>query len=170
MKHFLGLGSNMGDRKFNLLGAIAALSAVIDVEATSSLYESEAVGGPKGQGRYLNMAIVGASLLEPSDLLRHCMDIERDFGRTRVVPNGPRTLDIDILFADGVVIHTDDLVVPHPRLHLRGFVLAPLFELDPKLVTTLQPNVAQRLRLAIWEPGEEVLEGVWYREFVEVPS
>lgn len=98
------------------------------------------------------------------------MDIERDFGRTRVVPNGPRTLDIDILFADGVVLHTDDLVIPHPRLHLRGFVLAPLFELDPKLVTTLQPNVAQRLRLAICEPGEEVLEGVWYREFVEVPS
>lgn len=170
MKYFLGLGSNMGDRRATLMGAIASLSAVLDIVGISSLYESSPVGGPENQGPYLNMALSGVGLLEPRDLLRHCMNIERDFGRTRVVSNGPRTLDIDILFAEGVFFDTDDLVIPHPRLHLRGFVLAPLFELDPTLVTRLEPDVAEQLRSTIREPGKEVLKGVWHCEYLAVPS
>lgn len=126
---FLGLGSNLGDRREHLRAAIASLPGVT---AMSDLYETDPVGGPS-QGRYLNLVVEIETDLEPHALLGVCHRIESAAGRVRDVRWGPRTLDVDILWIDGVVVDTPDLQIPHPRMHERRFVLEPLSELDPTL-------------------------------------
>lgn len=125
---FVALGANLGDRMSALTGAVAALKAApgVVVEAVSSLYETEAVGGPDGQGAFLNGAVRVATSLPPTELLELLLDIERRHDRVREVRWGPRTLDLDILFYADEAFETPRLTVPHPRLHERRFVLAPL--------------------------------------------
>ncbi|MDE0803571.1 MAG: 2-amino-4-hydroxy-6-hydroxymethyldihydropteridine diphosphokinase [Acidimicrobiales bacterium] len=127
---FLGLGSNVGDRESHLRNALASLPGLV---ATSDLYETDPVGGPD-QGRFLNLVAQIDTDLGPHDLLGVCHRIESAAGRVRDVRWGPRTLDVDILWIDGVTIDTPDLTIPHPRMWERRFVLEPLAELDPTLV------------------------------------
>ncbi len=127
MRVFLGLGSNLGDRRRLLRDAVDAMP---DLVAVSSLYESAPVGGPE-QGQYLNIVVELDTDLEPLELLGVCRRLELAAGRERVVRWGPRTLDVDVLWIDGVELDTDELTVPHPRMHERNFVMDPLLELDP---------------------------------------
>ena len=126
---FLGLGSNLGDREANLAEARHRLSARGFRESTAStLYETEPVGGPP-QGPFLNQAIGGGVELSPKDLLAACLGVEQEMGRVRRERNGPRTLDLDILIYSDLVSEEPGLVIPHPRLAERRFVLVPLAEI-----------------------------------------
>jgi 2-amino-4-hydroxy-6-hydroxymethyldihydropteridine diphosphokinase len=128
---FLGLGSNLGDRAGHLAAAVAATP---DRVAVSPVYETEPVGGPGGQGAYLNLVVELDTARTPEALLALCHDLERAAGRVRTERWGPRTLDVDVLWVDGVTVDEPDLTVPHPRMWERGFVLAPLHDLAPDLV------------------------------------
>jgi len=132
---FLGLGSNLGDRRRHLRDAVASLSAAGDVVAVSPLYETEPVGGPEGQGPYLNVVVELSTTDGPRALLGRCRALEAAAGRVRTVPHGPRTLDADVLWVEGQAAADPDLVVPHPRMWERRFVLAPLADLAPDLVS-----------------------------------
>jgi 2-amino-4-hydroxy-6-hydroxymethyldihydropteridine diphosphokinase len=130
---FLGLGSNLGDRLGHLRAAVAALP---DVVAVSPVYETAPVGGP-GQDPYLNCVV---ELLTPAgahEILAAAQACEIAAGRVREVRWGPRTLDVDLLWIDGETVDDPDLVVPHPRMFERAFVLVPLRELAPDLVAGL---------------------------------
>jgi 2-amino-4-hydroxy-6-hydroxymethyldihydropteridine diphosphokinase len=127
---FLGLGSNLGDREEFLRDAVAALP---DVVAVSRLYETAPVGGPE-QGRYLNVVVQLDTSLSARELLDVCREREAAAERVRQVRWGPRTLDVDVLWIDGVTVDEPDLVVPHPRMFERAFVLMPLRDLAPDLI------------------------------------
>src|SRR5262245_36893500 len=129
---FLGLGSNLGPREATLAAALEALSS-FHVLRPSSLYETEPVGGPP-QGLYLNQVVAGETALAPEALLAACLEVEAAFGRERRVRNGPRTLDVDLLFYADQVSESQRLTLPHPRLHERRFVLRPLSEIAPEFV------------------------------------
>ena len=132
----IGLGSNLGDRLANITGAVATISRVpgVSILKVSSLHETEPVGGPTGQGPFLN----GVALLEtdvgPLELLRVLHAIEDQFGRERMVHWGERTLDLDLLLFDDTIIDTPEIRVPHPRMRTRRFVLEPLLEVAPAAV------------------------------------
>jgi 2-amino-4-hydroxy-6-hydroxymethyldihydropteridine diphosphokinase len=132
----IGLGSNLGDRRATLEGAIAALAASpgVDVRRVSSFRETEPVGGPPGQGTYLNAAAVLETRLDPVELLHILQAIETRFGRVRTVRWGERTLDLDLLLFDNRIIQSPELTVPHPRLADRRFVLEPLAEVAPDAI------------------------------------
>jgi 2-amino-4-hydroxy-6-hydroxymethyldihydropteridine diphosphokinase len=119
-----------------LEGAIAALAATpgVRVRRVSSFRETEPVGGPPGQGAYLNAAAVLETTVEPFELLRVLQAIEGRFGRVRTVRWGERTLDLDLLLYDDCVIETTELSVPHPRLAERRFVLEPTAEIAPDAI------------------------------------
>jgi 2-amino-4-hydroxy-6-hydroxymethyldihydropteridine diphosphokinase len=131
---FLGLGSNLGDRRAALRQAVAALREGGDVTAVSPLYETEPVGGPEDQGAFLNIVVELATADSPRQLLIRCQALEEAAHRVRTVRFGPRTLDADVLLVGDLVVDEPDLVVPHPRLWERRFVLAPLADLAPDLV------------------------------------
>jgi len=130
----IALGSNLGDRRAALDGAIAALRRhpAIAVRRVSFWIETDPVGGPPGQGKYLNGAAVIETTLSPRALLEAMLAVEREFGRTRQVPGGPRTLDLDLLLYEDRVIDEPGLVVPHPRMAARRFVLEPLAQIAPE--------------------------------------
>lgn len=130
---FLGLGSNLGDRAAHLRAAVEALRRLGPV-AVSPVYETDPVGGPDDQGPYLNLVVELETGASPRELLDTCQQLETAAGRVRSVRWGPRTLDVDVLWVEGVTVDEDDLVVPHPRLWERRFVLAPLHDLAPDLV------------------------------------
>jgi 2-amino-4-hydroxy-6-hydroxymethyldihydropteridine diphosphokinase len=125
------LGSNLGDRWAYLRGGVAQLP---DVVAVSSVYETEPLGGPPGQGRYLNLVAELRTAATPRDLLAAAQRAEVAAGRTRGARWGPRTLDVDILLVGELVVEEADLQVPHPRMWERGFVLVPLADVAPELV------------------------------------
>lgn len=131
MRAFLGLGSNMGDRVGYLRMGVAALE---DLVAVSPVYETAPVGGPDGQGPYLNVVAELDTRSSPRELLGLCARIEQAAGRVRSVRFGPRTLDVDVLLVGDLRVQDEDLVVPHPRMWERRFVLAPLHDLAPELV------------------------------------
>jgi 2-amino-4-hydroxy-6-hydroxymethyldihydropteridine diphosphokinase len=132
----IGLGSNLGDRKAQLDAAVAALAAApsVALRAVSRYHETAPVGGPEGQGDYLNAAAAVETTLEPLALLHVLQEIERRAGRVRTVRWGPRTLDLDLLLFGDRVIATGELQVPHPRMAERLFVLVPLAEIAPGAV------------------------------------
>ncbi len=129
---FLGLGSNVGDRRAHLQAAVASLED-IGLRQVSPLYETDPVGGPD-QGPFLNLVVELDTGLTARELLGVCRRLETAADRVREVRWGPRTLDVDVLWVDGVTVDDDDLVVPHPRMWDRRFVLAPLRDLAPDLV------------------------------------
>jgi 2-amino-4-hydroxy-6-hydroxymethyldihydropteridine diphosphokinase len=135
---FLGLGSNLGDRRALLREAVATLP---DVVAVSPLYETDPVGGPE-QGAYLNLVVELATDLGPRALLAVCAEREAAAERVREERWGPRTLDVDVLWVEGQPVSEPDLVVPHPRMWQRRFVLAPLRDLAPDLVSEQQVAAA----------------------------
>jgi len=129
----LSLGSNLGDRRAHLLQAVDTLP---DVVAVSPLYETDPVGGPE-QGSFLNIVVQLDTTLTPQELLGLCHRIEANAERVREERWGPRTLDLDIIWIDGVEMASDRLTIPHPRWKERRFVLAPLRDLAPDLVDEL---------------------------------
>jgi 2-amino-4-hydroxy-6-hydroxymethyldihydropteridine diphosphokinase len=133
---YLALGANLGDRRRQLDEALKHLrERGVEVIAVSSFIETEPEGGPPGQGRYLNGAACLRTTRSPQELLRLLLEIEAELGRTRLTGerNGPRTVDLDILFYEDQIIDEEGLCVPHPRLHLRRFVLEPLAQIAPQL-------------------------------------
>jgi 2-amino-4-hydroxy-6-hydroxymethyldihydropteridine diphosphokinase len=132
---FLGLGSNLGDRQGTLRHAVDQLEAGGDVTAVSPLYETDPVGGPDHQRPYLNLVVELATTDSPRQLLVRCQALEEAAHRVRTVRWGPRTLDADVLLVGDLVVDEADLVVPHPRLWERRFVVQPLADLAPDLVS-----------------------------------
>jgi 2-amino-4-hydroxy-6-hydroxymethyldihydropteridine diphosphokinase len=130
---YLALGTNLGDRMQNLRHAIAALPSVVHVTALSLVYETPP-WGYADQPAFLNMALAGETERDPPGLIAFLKKLETDLGREKTFRNGPRLIDIDILFYDGLVFEQADLVIPHPRLHERAFVLVPLNDIAPELV------------------------------------
>ena len=131
---FLGLGSNLGDREAAIERALARLGdRGFRVAVRSSLWLTEPVGGPP-QGWFLNAVAGGETALPPEALLEACLATEREMGRVRAERNGPRTIDVDVLLYGEERRDTPGLALPHPRLHERRFVLAPLAEIAPGLV------------------------------------
>ena len=131
MRAFLGLGSNLGDRRRYLAEAVASLAGVA---AVSPVYETDPVGGPGGQGAYLNLVVEVETDLTPRQLLGVCRRLEAAADRVRDERWGPRTLDVDILLIEGVTVDEPDLQVPHPRMLERNFVLQPFADLAPELL------------------------------------
>jgi len=132
--YFIGLGSNRGDRERNLRDAWARLAARSVRGRLSRLYESEPMY-VTDQPRFLNAVAHVVSGLEPMQMLDALNEIEKDLGRNRALEQrmGPRTLDLDILLCDNLVMDTARLTIPHPRMSERRFVLVPLLELEPEL-------------------------------------
>ena len=126
----IGLGSNLGDREGWLRLALDRLDAhpLVTVIASSGLYETAAVGGPSGQGPFLNACATIEVGLDPESLLRLMLDIERIAGRVRTVKNAPRTLDLDVLLFDDIVRADPGLTIPHPAMLDRPFVMVPAAE------------------------------------------
>lgn len=159
---FVSLGSNLGDRAGNLLLAVRGImEAGLEVVALSPVYETEPVE-TFPQPNFLNMVaeLRGATLPEPEQLLARLLRVEYALGRTRDVPMGPRTIDLDLLIYKNEIRTTEFLSLPHPRLHQRRFVLVPLIELAPELVhPTLQMTVKELLKetqdqseVQLWKP------------------
>jgi len=130
---YLGLGSNLGDRKQNLARALELLSQHLKIEQTSSIYETEPVGYEQ-QPLFLNAVCRISTKLNPERILRLAKKIEAELGRTPSFPNAPRPIDIDILIYGDAVFSDKELTIPHPRLAERAFVLVPLAEIAPALV------------------------------------
>lgn len=130
---YLALGSNLGDRLANLKQAIAALPPQMEVTAKSSVYETPP-WGYEDQPKFLNQVIKAKTYLDAEPLLKHLKRLEVALGRQESFPNGPRLIDMDILFYDDLVLNNASLIIPHPRLHERGFVLLPLMDINPELV------------------------------------
>lgn len=136
---YLGLGSNIGDRKQQLLKAIDLIGNIKGIKVTkqSSIYETAPIGYTD-QPNFLNLCLEIETELSPQQLLKHCLDIEQQLHRVREIRWGPRTLDIDILLYSDNIIETDNLSIPHPRMQERAFVLIPLNDIasdkkDPRL-------------------------------------
>jgi len=134
MKYFLCLGSNIGNRGKNLEAALLQIKQRgIKVLSCSSLYETEPVGMP-GERWFFNQVIELETDMTPFDLLRWIKQTEKKMGRDMTEKHKSRIIDMDILFAEGRVIHTEELCVPHPELAARNFILVPLAEIAPELI------------------------------------
>ncbi|RLQ91663.1 2-amino-4-hydroxy-6-hydroxymethyldihydropteridine diphosphokinase [Falsibacillus albus] len=131
---YISLGSNMGDREAYLKKAMALLQRndAISILAASSIYETDPVGYTE-QGNFLNMAIKVETSFSAQELLSVILDAEMKLGRKREIKWGPRTIDLDILLYNNENIETKNLIIPHPRMHERAFVLVPLVEIEPDL-------------------------------------
>lgn len=138
MEHtvYLALGSNMGHRRANLKAALNNLTPQMAVKKKSSVYETPPWGF-EDQAAFLNQVIMVETYLAPQALLAHLKRLEMALGRVPGFQNGPRLIDIDILFFDDMIMDTPPLVIPHPRLHERAFVLVPLNDIEPDLVHPL---------------------------------
>lgn len=132
MTYVLAIGTNIGNRKENIDNAVEAINLIpkTSVIACSSIYETEPVGYDE-QDDFYNAIVLVESGLDPHEMLGACLGIEAGFGRIRQIKNGPRILDIDLIFAEDKVINSENLVCPHSRYSERRFVLEPLLELFP---------------------------------------
>lgn len=135
MKVVIALGSNLGERERFIDSAIEALKIQVDVLKISTLLETDPVGGPE-QGKYLNGVLIGQTTLSPEELMAFLLEIESKWGRVRIVANGPRTIDLDLIDYEGLSLESDSLSLPHPRAHQRAFVLLPWLEVEPDAVLT----------------------------------
>lgn len=143
---YIGIGSNLGDRRYNCLKAIELLEQNgLRISKISSVYETEP-WGMKEQPAFLNMAVEAETEIVPRKLLELLKSIERNLGREKAMKWGPRVIDLDILFYDDLQITEEDLQIPHPLLHQRDFVLLPLSEIAPEKVHPVLKKTIQALR------------------------
>ena len=154
---YLGLGSNIGDRQENLNKAIEYLSQRLRLTEASSVYDTEPAGNPT-QPRFLNMVCQVKTMLKPKDLLVLAKGIERKMGRQPGSPNSPRIIDIDILFYGDEVIKMPELVIPHPQLTYRAFVLVPMAEIAPELVHPVNKKTIKELLQEVKQGIQGVLK------------
>jgi 2-amino-4-hydroxy-6-hydroxymethyldihydropteridine diphosphokinase len=154
-KAYVSLGSNLGDRAGNLLLAVRGMmEAALCVTRLSSIYETEPVGEVE-QGPFLNMvAEVGSPLPTAKQMMARLLRIEYLLGRTRDVKDGPRTIDLDLLLYAEVENHTEFLILPHPRMHERRFVLKPLVEIAPRAVHPTLKKTAGELLESLEDQSE----------------
>jgi 2-amino-4-hydroxy-6-hydroxymethyldihydropteridine diphosphokinase len=142
---FLGVGTNLGDRRANLAAAQVAVSEFVIIQKTSRVYET-APWGMTDQPDFLNLVWEATTLLPPLELLRRLKAVETVLGRKPSVRYGPRLIDIDILLYSNLMFRSADLVIPHPRISERAFVLAPLADLEPDMVIPgMKHSVAELL-------------------------
>jgi 2-amino-4-hydroxy-6-hydroxymethyldihydropteridine diphosphokinase len=143
-KAYVALGSNLSNPDLQVKNAFVALGKLPDTSLVrqSSLYRTEPVGYDN-QPDFINAVAEVCTSLNPEALLDALLSIEQDFGRERPFANAPRILDLDLLYYESVVIKTDFLTLPHPRMHLRAFVLLPLAEIAPNLVLSPHGNVVK---------------------------
>lgn len=150
----VGLGSNLGDRAGQLTSAVRSLAAVVTRVRLSSLWETEPVG-MRDQPHFLNAILIGHTDRPPRALLATFVELEARLGRGRRTPNGPRTIDLDLIAYDAMTLDEPGLVIPHPRAEKRRFVLAPLVEIAPGLrLRAGGPTVGELLGLL---PEEEAV-------------
>lgn len=157
---YLSLGSNLGDKLENLKAAVKMLDAEqsCKITAKSSVYLTRPVG-ITDQPDFVNAVIQINTTLTPRDLLNICLNIEQKLGRKRTIRWGPRVIDIDILLYDTLVVRERDLIIPHPRIMERAFVIIPLAEIAPDV--EVQPGItAQEAAAYIGSNGVELIEGV----------
>ena len=154
---YLGLGSNVGDRRAHLESAVAELPAHgVAVVASSSVYETEPVGLVLDQREFFNACLRVETDHDPEELLNACKDVERSLGREPGGPrHGPRPIDVDVLLLDALVYESDRLILPHPEVTSRRFVLVPLLELEPGLVLPEGTSLAEALD-ALGDDGQDV--------------
>lgn len=128
---YLGIGSNLGDRRGNIRLSIKKINSLkgTKIIKLSRMIETNPVGGPKKQRKFLNAALKIKTSLTPFNLLKNLKKIEQDLGRTKTVRWGPRTIDLDILFYSGRAVNSKNLKIPHPRIFQRDFVIRPLLEI-----------------------------------------
>jgi 2-amino-4-hydroxy-6-hydroxymethyldihydropteridine diphosphokinase len=153
---YLGLGSNVGDRRENLEAAVGALSEHgVRVLGSSSVYETEPVGLVLDQRNFYNACLRVETAHEPEDLLAACKEVERSLGRAPGgVRHGPRAIDVDVLLLDAVQYSSERLTLPHPEVVSRRFVLVPLLELAPELA--LPDGTRLKDALSALGPGQDV--------------
>lgn len=161
---YLALGSNLGDRERNIAAALRRLEPLVQVQAVSSLYETDPV--PEGQPPYLNAACRVTTGLQPKALLRHIKEVERELGRRGGERWGPRPIDIDLLLYGDLTIEEDGLRLPHEGLAERAFVLVPLADIGadvqhPTLGTTVSELVAAVDRSGVRLRAESGWEKCW---------
>src|SRR6266516_655217 len=149
---YLALGSNLGDRRGNLAAALQRLREVLEITTVSSIYETEPVGY-LDQPRFLNIVCRGKTMLSAQELLKYAKDVEVAIGRQPTFRNGPRPIDIDIIFYDDLHITQGNLTVPHPRMSERAFVLVPLAEIAPGVIDPVSGQTAQQLLDAVSQDG-----------------
>lgn len=157
-KVYIGLGTNIGDRKKYLQEAITQIEANehITVKKESSIYETAPVGYTD-QSHFLNQVIMVETSLEHLELLDYCQKIEQNLGRERTIKNGPRTIDLDILMYNHENRDLGRLRIPHPRMHERAFVLIPLNEIAPELVV---PTTGEKVEDLILDLSEAEMKDV----------
>lgn len=131
MKVVIALGANLGDPSKQISLAVDSLRDIMSITALSALYETEPFDVPDEQPMYINAVALGDSALEPIDLMNQLLAIENVLGRQRAFAKAARTIDLDLIDYGGFVMESDELTLPHPRAHLRRFVLEPWFEIEP---------------------------------------
>lgn len=132
-KVILGIGSNLGNKKQNIEKALNLIKEKTKIIKTSNLYVTEPVGY-LNQNMFLNGVLILNTILKPLELLNFLKSIEKKLKRIKTFKNGPRTIDLDILYYEDKIIKQKDLIIPHPRLYERSFVLKPLNEIDPEFI------------------------------------
>ena len=151
---YLSLGSNVGNRVENLRAAMRKLCGQgITVKRTSAVYETEPVDNAE-QGWFLNCVAEMSTTLEPLELLHTLQQIEKELGRERTIPKGPRTIDMDILLYDDRIMSTLELTIPHPRMLQRRFVLEPLCEVAPSLLIPGASKTVAEALLELRDPAQ----------------
>lgn len=161
---YLGLGSNLGDRRKNLAQALKILAQHVRVTKYSSVYDTAPQENPD-QSRFLNIVICAETVLAPKLLLDLAKDIEANMGRNPYPANSPRPIDIDILFYGTLIWQSPGLIIPHPKLALRSFVLIPLAEIAPHLKHPITNETAQDMIEALYLKEREIIK---YEEKTDV--
>ncbi|MCD6569202.1 MAG: 2-amino-4-hydroxy-6-hydroxymethyldihydropteridine diphosphokinase [Deltaproteobacteria bacterium] len=166
MNGYLSLGSNLGNRLNYLIAALDALNNHgVKILKNSSIYETKASEVDMSQPRYLNIVLRISTKASPFELLDICHKLEKSLGRKRPYKHSPRTIDIDILMLDDIYLNTPSLIVPHPRMELRAFVIYPLYEIAPELILPSGKHILEVKKtfdnaeiLAIWKIQDEDLK------------